>query len=155
MDRKCVEPFIVEKEVEKIVTCIQTVEKIVEVRCETIKVEEIEKNKVEVVIQEKYKEIEKVVPYIQTEYKEIECIQEKIVLNNVPVEKIVEVDVCIEKICPIYETITTPVEVECYKEKVVEVTKVVPVDNKYPVVIEVPQPIEYIRDRPIEIPIIE
>ena len=59
---KMIEPW--EKEVEKIVTCIQTVEKIVEVRCETIKVEEIEKNKVEVVIQEKYKEIEKAVPYV-------------------------------------------------------------------------------------------
>lgn len=70
-------------------------------------------------------------------------------------EKIVEVDVLIEKICPIYETISTPVEVECYKEKVVEVTKIIPVDNKYPVVVEVPQIVECIRDRPIEIPIIE
>ena len=37
----------------------------------------------------------------------------------------------------------------------VECPKVVAVDNKIPVLVEVPYPVEYIRDRPIEIPIIE
>ena len=85
----------------------------------------------------------------------MKLIEEKIVLNNVPVEKIVSVDVCIEKPVVLYETISTPVEVECYREKVVDCTKVVPVDNKYPVLVEVNRVIEVIRDRPIEIPIIE
>lgn len=39
VDRKCVETVVVEKEVERIVSAIQTVEKIVEVRCELIKIE--------------------------------------------------------------------------------------------------------------------
>ena len=62
---------------------------------------------------------------------------------------------CVEKITPVYETIKVPFEVECIKEKIVECPKVVAVENKIPVLVEVPHPVEYIRDRPIEIPIIE
>lgn len=45
----------------------------------------VPEERVKVVIEEKFKEIEKVVPYIQSEIREVELIKEKAVLNNVEV----------------------------------------------------------------------
>jgi hypothetical protein len=44
------------------------------------------------IIREEIVEIERVVPYVQTEIREVKLIEEKMVLNNIEVEKIVPIE---------------------------------------------------------------
>lgn len=81
--------------------------------------------------------------------------EEKVVLNNVEVEKVVPVDRYIEKIVTETHEIVKAQEVEKLVDKPIEVQKLVTVENIIPVLVEVNKFVEVFRDRPIEIPLIE
>lgn len=144
----------IESYVEKVVQVPQTIEKIVEVKVESIRVETLVEKIQVPVFREEIREIEKIVPYVQTEIKEVKLTEEKIVLNNVEVEKIVPVDRFVEKLVSEIHEIVKAKEVVQYIDKPVEVQKLITVENQFPVLVEVNKLVEVYRDRPIEIPLI-
>ena len=88
-------------------------------------------------------------PYVQKEFEEVRLIEEKVILNNVEVEKIRPVDRHIEKLFTETHVITNAKEVERLVDKIVEVPKIVTVENVIPVLVEVNNVVDAYRDRPI------
>lgn len=74
-------------------------------------------------------------PYIQTEIKEVKIVEEKVILNNVEVERIIEVPTYIEKIVSETHEIIKTQEVEKRVDNPIEVPKIVTVENIVPVIV--------------------
>lgn len=74
-------------------------------------------------------------PYIQTEIKEVKIVEEKVILNNVEVERIIEVPTYIEKIVSETHEIIKTQEVEKRVDNPIEVPKIVTVENVVPVIV--------------------
>ena len=74
-------------------------------------------------------------PYIQTEIKEVKIVEEKIILNNVEVDRIIEVPTYIEKIVAETHEIIKTQEVEKRVDNPIEVPKLVTVENVIPVIV--------------------
>jgi hypothetical protein len=134
------------------VQVIQEVEKIVQVRSEEVRIEEVVTVVEKPVFHEVLKEIEKIVPYISESIKEVK------VNVNVPFAQntnvIQAVPTIIEKVVVVNNDVPRIYEVERLFEKMVEVHQIVELPIETPVLVRVNQIIESIREKPIEIPII-
>jgi hypothetical protein len=134
------------------VQIIQEVEKIVQVRAEEVRIEEVVTVVEKPVIQEVLREIEKITPYISETIKEVQVkvTEPFIQTNNV----ITEVPTIIEKVITVSNEVPRVYEVERLFEKIVTVPQIVELPIETPVLIRVNQIIESVRERPVEIPII-
>ena len=133
----------------------QILEKIVQVRSEEVHIKEVTRTVEKVVIQERIKEVEKIVPYITEKIIEVPTYKEK----TVPLEKVIteirEVPVYIEKIVALTNDVPRVYEVERYQEKVIQVPQIVELPSEIPVIVKIPQIIECIVERICEIPILQ
>lgn len=154
IDRIVEVPVPLIREVEKIVEVIQEVEKIVEVKCEEIRIERIPEKEVQIIEKEIYREIKEIVPVKETVIEVVTLIEQKIILNNVEVEKIKPIDRYIEKLAIQRSIVEQAKEVEKKVDYIIEKTKVVTIENEQPIMVECPVIIESFRDRVHVVPII-
>lgn len=123
-----------------------------QVRVEEVKIETVETVVEKVVIQEKIKEVETIVPYYNETIKEVQTkVTEPV---NTTVERILEVPTILEKLIVVNNEVPRVYEIERLFEKVVPVPQIVELPFETPVIVKVNQVIESFRERLIEIPII-
>ena len=85
----------------------------------------------------------------------MKLVEEKIILNNVEVERVKPVDRYIEKLAIEKKIVEQAVEVEKNIEMPIEKTKVVTIENEIPIMVECPVIIESLRDRVHVVPTVE
>jgi hypothetical protein len=131
---------------------VQEIEKIVQIRNEEVRIEEIERVIEKPVYVEVLKEIEKIVPYIEQSIIEVRVSTTEPAIQTE--EKFTEVPTIIEKLRTANNEIPRIYEVEKIVEKLVPVPQLIELPVEVPIIVYINQIIEAIREKPFEIPII-
>jgi transcriptional/translational regulatory protein YebC/TACO1 len=112
----------VHREVEQV---DKIMEKIIQVRTVDTEVIEVERRVDNVIIEERIKEVERIVPYMQDRIVEIQTYRDKIVPVERVIQEIREVQQIVEKVVDRISEVPRVYEVEKLVEKRVDVPKII------------------------------